>query len=212
VTRCQTTPTEGSPRRLSNISNVLVGPIVVVALACGLTACSNSPSSTASTTTSQPASYATLVAAGITLLKMNNVSAARQLFQQAIEAQPGEPVAYYDLGVTYQDGGDIKGALKEYVLAGRADPTYVPALYNRATIYRTVNVPLAIYLYQQVIHLQPDSPTAYLGLGLLQVNSKGARVKSQAMSDLRQAVKLEPSLLADVPANLRAAVETVTKK
>ncbi|MGO9559020.1 MAG: tetratricopeptide repeat protein [Acidimicrobiales bacterium] len=164
------------------------------------------------TTTTKPPSYETLVGAGIALLKQNNLNAAQQLFEQAVKAAPTLPVAYYDLGVIDQEENNTRGALQEYLMANREDPKYVHALYNRAVIYRTLNKPLAEFLYRQVIQYQPDAPTALLALGLLEIGGKGSAVQSQAIGYLKQAVKLDRSLMADIPKKYRAEVRSTKTK
>jgi tetratricopeptide (TPR) repeat protein len=179
------------------------GCLALGALAVGLGACSNSASTSATTTTtSQPASFATLVGAGNDLLRSGNLNAAEQLYQQAIKAGPASPVGYYDLGVVYQQEGERLDALREYRLALVEDPKYVPAMYNRAVLYEVNNPQLAIFYYHTIISLQPDSPTAYFNLGLLQAEAKAT--VPEALTNLARAVKLDPSLLADVPAALRS--------
>jgi tetratricopeptide (TPR) repeat protein len=168
---------------------------VVVALACSLAACGGSPSS--QSTPTSIASYQTLVASGLKLLSTGNTNAAEQLFQQAITRNPKDPVAYYDLGVVYQREGDTRDALLQYRKALTANPRYVPALFNQAIIIARSNAPLAIFLYQQIIRFQPDSPTAFLNLGLLENQSKG--LHPQALRDLARAVQLDPSLRGNIP-------------
>jgi hypothetical protein len=65
------------------------------------------------------------------------------------------------------------------------------------------NPPLATFYYRQVIRIQPRSPTEFLNLGLLENQTKAGH--RQAISDLRQAVRLDPKLRAIVPARLRRA-------
>jgi tetratricopeptide (TPR) repeat protein len=177
--------------------------LVLGALAAGLGACTSSKNASSSTTTiSQPASFASLIGAGNVLLRQGNLNAAEQLFEQAIKAEPSNAVGYYDLGVVYQQQGLRLDALREYRFSLSKNPKYVPAIYNKAILYSTTNPPLAIYFYRTVIALQPDSPTAYLNLGLLEAGKK-ATVR-EALTALDQAVKLEPSLLAKIPASLRS--------
>ncbi len=185
--------------------------VVIAALACAVSACGSGTAAQVTTTT-KPPSYETLVGAGIALLKQNNLNAAQQLFEQAVKVAPTLPVAYYDLGVINQSESNTRGALQEYLMADREDPKYVPALYNRAVIYRTTNKPLAVFLYRQVIQLQPNSPTAYLALGLMQIGGRGPSIKAQALRYLKQAVKLDRSLMADIPKKYRAEVRSTKTK
>jgi tetratricopeptide (TPR) repeat protein len=155
------------------------------------------------------ASYSTLVGAGVALLQQGNTGAAAQLFQQAIASKPHNPVAYYDLGVAYQRESKTGAAGRAYFAAIHYGPNYVPALYNLAGIVAQRNPPLAIFYYRRIVHRQPDSPTAFLNLGLLE--ARGHRVPERALRDLAQAVRLDPSLRADVPASLRAKLPAANK-
>jgi tetratricopeptide (TPR) repeat protein len=151
-------------------------------------------------------SYATLVGASVALLGKGNPSAAQQLLQEAVAKDPRSPVAYYDLGVAYQRQGNISEAARNYLHAIAVDRDYVPALFNQAEIFAKRNAPLAIFYYRRIIHLKPDSPTAYLNLGLLEAQTKA--LHGQAVRDLGQAIKFDPSLRDQVPAPLRAGLPT----
>jgi tetratricopeptide (TPR) repeat protein len=146
--------------------------------------------------------FAILIGAGMRLLQTGNVGAAEQLFQQAIARDSRSPVGYYDLGVAYQSDGKTRLAARQYVRAIAEDPHYVPALYNQAGIVAKRNRRLAIFYYRRVIQLKPNSPTAFLNLGLLEHETKSLR--TIGLSHLERAVKLDPSLRAAVPAALRA--------
>ena len=176
-----------------------------VALVWILASCNSSgPGSAPTTATTVAASrFTTLINAGILLLRHDNASAATQLFQQAIQADPRNPIGYYNLGVVDQTERDVGAALREYRLAVEADPRYVPALYNEAVALSGTDRAQAISLYQEVISLQPDSPTALLNLGLLDF---GTGRRSQGKVLLRRAVKLEPSLESKIPASIHAEV------
>jgi tetratricopeptide (TPR) repeat protein len=76
-------------------------------------------------------------------------------------------------------------------------------LYNEAVALSGTDRAQAISLYQEVISLQPDSPTALLNLGLLDF---GTGRRSQGKVLLRRAVKLEPSLESKIPASIHAEV------
>jgi tetratricopeptide (TPR) repeat protein len=178
-------------------------PLAIVAAGLLLGGC-GSGGHDSSTTATSTASYNTLVDAGIHLLRLGNTKAAGQLFLQAIARNPADPVAHYNLGVVYQGAGDRRDALREYDLALRSNSRYVPALYNKAILMTPVNAPLAIFYYRQVIQIQPNSPTAFLNLGLLENQRKGLR--SQALLDVKRAVRLDPSLRGRVPTSLRAEI------
>jgi tetratricopeptide (TPR) repeat protein len=174
-------------------------------LAGAFAGCGQGASSTP--TTVEP-SFATALGAGVAALKLGNDNAAQQLFAEAVARRPGNATALYDLGLAYQDEGHARDALRAYAHALVTAPNDVPVEFNRAVIYAAHDAPLAMFLYRRVIHLQPNSPTAYLNLGLLEA----AAHLPAAPVDLQKAVQLDPSLAAHIPPTLRptaAAAPTV---
>ena len=157
-------------------------------------------------TSSPPAtvepSFAAALGAGVAALKAGNANAAQQLFAEAVARRPDDANALYDLGVAYQDEGQTHDALHSYARALRYAPDDAQIEFNRAVIYSTSDAPLAIFLYRRVIALQPDSPTAYLNLGLLE----SAAHMSGAPADLLKAVQLDPSLASRIPPAVRATM------
>jgi Flp pilus assembly protein TadD len=155
-----------------------------------------------STPTTAPPSFAVALGAGVAALKAGNANAAQQLFTEAVAREPTNADALYDLGVAYQDEGQSRNALRAYARALQHAPDDTRVEFNRAVIYSTTDVPLAIFLYRRVISLRPDSPTAYLNLGLLEA----ATHVTSAPADLSKAVQLDPSLAARIPSAVRATM------
>jgi tetratricopeptide (TPR) repeat protein len=166
--------------------------------------CAGASARTTSTTT--PRHFDTLLNAGQVLLRQGNTSAAQQLFEQAIDQQPRSAVARYDLGVLFAQEAKNSEALEEYGRALARDPHYVPALYNEATIVSGKTPLKAMKLYRQVIRLQPDSATALLNLGLLELVAPHEQFLG--IVDLRHALKLDPTLASHIPASVAAQVES----
>lgn len=138
------------------------------------------------------------------LLRQGNTQAAQQLFTKALAKSPNDPVAHYDLGLAYQQTGDLRHALVQYNRALLLNSRYVPALFNEAVIYSLHDVPLAIFYYRKVTAMQPTAPTAFLNLGLLESQIKA--LHRRAVQDLKRAVDQDPSLRPRIPADLRAEV------
>jgi Tfp pilus assembly protein PilF len=152
------------------------------------------------------ASYQALLGAGVDLLRQGNTEAARQLFAQAVAKRSNDPVAHYDLGLVYQQTGDLRRAIGQYNRALLLDSHYVPALFNEAVIFSSRDVPLAIFYFRKVTEMQPKAPTAYLDLGLLESRGGSKSLHRRAVQDLRRALAQDPSLRGRIPANLRAEV------
>lgn len=182
--------------------------LLVLAVACFAAGCGGGAPSAANhngdTGTTPSSEAAALVGQGVALGNKGNTKGARQLFEKAIALDPHDAAAYYDIGVLDQDSGNVQEALNEYGAALYANPRYVPALYNEAIAYEPTDPTLAISLFKQVIGIQPTNPTAFLNLGLTE--SK-AGMTAQARQDLQRAIDLEPSLIANIPARLRAALK-----
>lgn len=181
--------------------------------ALALAACGGSSHHAAKTSN---ASFADLIGAGAALLKQDNPAAAVQIFQQAIAKAPKNPVGYYDVGVAYAQEGNRKQSLVGYAKALSKNKNYVPALYNYGVAFEQSRPSLAIYFFRRVIQLQHDSPTALLNLGrLIYAQSAAssahavrgrANNRTRALRAMKLATVLEPALMADVPASLRAKV------
>ncbi len=142
-------------------------------------------------------------------MRQGNASGAKQLFEQAVGIEPKSAVARYDVGVVDQAEGEAKQALDAYRQAVSRDPRFPPALYNEATVLSATAPLRAMALYRKVIVLQPDSPTALLNLGLLELGFKSMQIL--AITDLRHAIRLEPSLQSSIPPSVQAEMAAKPK-
>jgi tetratricopeptide (TPR) repeat protein len=161
-------------------------------------------SNVSATSAASHASFENLIGAGTQLLAHGNAAAAAQLFAQAVARQPHNPVGYYDLGVAHAKEGLRRQSLADYGGALKADPKYVPALYNLGIAFSTFRPRVAMFYLRRTIELKPDSPTALLHLGLIAYRSP--KLRSDALQDLKRAIVLEPSLIGAIPSQLRARV------
>jgi len=185
-----------APRSRIAVCAVVAATLVAVASGCG-----------SSSSGGQKASPGNLLAAALQLQQQGKLNAAKQLYEQVVQAQPDNYYAHYDLGVIAQQAGDDTGALADYGAALTANPKYVPALYNEATIYAKTDPALAITTYRQVLAIQPVAPTAALNLGLLEF-AHGQR--QQGLHDLGIAITQDSSLLAQIPKHLQHLVQAAT--
>lgn len=144
----------------------------------------------------KPADANTLLQAGIKEQQKGDSNAARQLFEQVLAKQPNNFYAHYNLGVLDQQAKDNASALREYGTALTINPSYVPAMFNEATIFASTDPALAIATYRRVVALQPKAPTAYLNLGLLEA-AHGEL--AQGIRDLNTALHQDPTLGPQVP-------------
>jgi tetratricopeptide (TPR) repeat protein len=179
--------------------------VAALALAAVVSACGDS-SGSGGGADAKPTTPAGNLAAAILLQQQGKLGQAKDLYLKVITAQPSNYYAQYDLGVLAQHDGDDAHALTYYGAALAANPKYVPALYNEATIYAASNPALAIATYRRAIALQPSSPTAELNLGLLEV--KNGEVH-QGVQDLALAVSEDSALQSAIPKNLQSLVRAV---
>jgi Tfp pilus assembly protein PilF len=174
---------------------------LVVLATLTLAACGGS-GKTSSTSESTPnVSFSALIRTGMNLLHQGKTARAKQVFAQAVAREPKNPVGHYDLGVAYNRGGDLPDTLRQYRLAVAYDPQYTPALFNEAVLVASHDPATAIFYYRRIVAIKPNSPTAFLNLGLLQAATGWPR--KSVLKSLRRAVALDPSLRADIPARLR---------
>ena len=105
---------------------------------------------------------------GLAQQQAGNLEEAAKLYQQVLDARPGDKYANYNLGVIEQHDGRSEVAEGYYRAALDADPNFVPALFNLAIVRTGVGATQeAMDLYHRVIALEPNTAAAYLNLGLL---------------------------------------------
>ena len=173
-------------------SRALVIPLVVASMALGGCGKSSPPRASEATDTQ-------LVQAGLLAVQQGDDVAALHAFSTAADKQPKNFYAQYNVGVLLQKKGQTDRALAAYGRSLTANPSYVPALFNEATLFGLSNPALAIDTYLRVIKLQPKAPTAYLNLGLLEAK---IGLFDRARSDLSTAIKQDGTLVSAVPKNV----------
>jgi tetratricopeptide (TPR) repeat protein len=161
----------------------------LLAAGCG----SGSPPSAASSADS-------LISQGLSAESHGQNQRALQDFSEAVAKNPSAPIAYYDLGVIYQQQlNKPNQAASEFNKALLADPNYKPALYDLAILETSANPLQAINLYQQLLKLNPNDPNVLFNLGLLLYAHNQV---AQGKADLNKAISIDPSLKSRVPAGV----------
>lgn len=117
-------------------------------------------------------------------------------FLAVVKADPGNHIAWYDLGVIAHLHAEDSMAISDYQSALVGDPNYIPALYNLAVLQTAGQPKVAASLYEQVIRLQAGNADARLNLGfVLQSLGQAAAAKAQFAA----AIRLDAQLASRVP-------------
>jgi superkiller protein 3 len=129
---------------------------------------------------------------GLAAHAAGDLATAEEAYRRAIELDPQNPFAYYNLGVIAQSEGELADAEFNYRTAIDLDPAFVEALFNLAILRADAGASdEAIELYERVIEEQPEYAAAHLNLGFLLI-AEGEEEAGQAALD--EAVRLDPSL------------------
>jgi tetratricopeptide (TPR) repeat protein len=142
------------------------------------------------------------VSEGLAAHQEGDLQAAEEAYRRALELDPQNQFAYYNLGVIRQAQGDLPGAEENYRNAIRIAPDFAAALFNLAIIRADAGgAEEAVELYRHVIEAAPveeaDPETvrlvaaAHLNLGFLLID-QGDEAEGQA--ELDEAVRLDPTL------------------
>jgi tetratricopeptide (TPR) repeat protein len=189
------TPTGRHVRRASRLAKWFLTP-ALLSLALVAAACSSGPSSNGAS--SQAGSS---VSQGLSAESHGQLQQAMTDFNNAAAQDPTSPIAYYDLGVAYQEQlNNPSKAAQEYNKSLLADPTYKPALYNYAILETSSNPEMAINLYNQLLKINPNDPTVNFNLGLLLIAQNASSTQGHAL--LQKAIFLKPSLKTHIPAGV----------
>jgi tetratricopeptide (TPR) repeat protein len=92
------------------------------------------------------------------------------LFSHALAVTTNNPVAHINLGVTFEQQGRRKEAMREYREALRLNPNLAQAHNNLGNLLADDGQSEeALEQYRETLRLRPNSPTAHLDFGLLLV-------------------------------------------
>jgi tetratricopeptide (TPR) repeat protein len=112
-------------------------------------------------------------------------------FLRAIELDPDDAaLAYYSLGVVYNDQGNLTKAIESYEKAIKINPDAAGAYNNLGLAYKDQgNLTKAIQYYKKAIELDPDAAKAYNNLGIVYAN-QGNHTK--AIEYYKKTIELDP--------------------
>ena len=133
------------------------------------------------------------ITAGVAAQSRGDLNSAATDYKQALDHEPKNTQALYDLGVDYyaQDNVGLAAAQYRKVLAINA--RYEPALYNLAIIAQNQgNTAQSLSLYQQAVRAAPGDPRAHFNLALILRTMP--KYKSDGDAQMKIAMKLDPTL------------------
>ncbi len=137
-------------------------------------------------------SSAMLVGWGSALNKVDKIAEAREKLSEALEDEPDNDRAHYNLGVVRERGGELSEAEKEYRLAVQYNPKSNLSLENLGALYdKQGRVQEAEVVLKEALQANPDSPVALYNLGSLYLKS----------GRLEEALRLMKNVVANDPSS-----------
>ena len=134
---------------------------------------------------------------GLAAQQAGDAEAAGEAYREALDHDPDNAYAFYNLGLLAQTGDRLAEAEENYRAALNADPSFASALYNLATIrYRQGATLESADLYRQVLELEPNNANAHLNLGF---SLRDLGKNEQAMTEFEKAIILDPELIERIP-------------
>lgn len=139
--------------------------------------------------------------------EISDFAGATKTFEQVLALDPGNKLAWYNLGVIAQHDDNTDAARTAYDNSLKTDPAFESALYNKAILLGSSDTDQAIAILQRIVAANPKAATAYLQLGQDQLK-KGQ--DSEAKDAFGRAVRTDPSLQELVPERFRDSVSAAT--
>ena len=135
---------------------------------------------------SRAASAAALINTGIAQAGTKRYSQAETTFRDVLVLSPRNKFAWYNLGLIAQLQNKSASALADYAKAISIDPSYTPAMYNKAILLERTSLRSALALYQQITSINPKASTAYLResfvYGRLGEKNKARQARARAIA------------------------------
>jgi tetratricopeptide (TPR) repeat protein len=138
----------------------------------------------------QQEAFQNAMQSGLRLLYDGDAQEARFHFQLAVEQNPRDPAACYNLGLALQQLNDLEGAIRYYQQALDLAPDLPQALANMGAIMlKQGRFDAAFTFYEKVVRLEPGKAGNHYNLG----NVYLARQESkQSIASYQKALALDP--------------------
>jgi tetratricopeptide (TPR) repeat protein len=144
-----------------------------------------------------------MIRAGLSALKAQQIRTAQSYFVGALQLDPDNPVALYNLGVIATNLGNDAAATALYLRAIRSDPTMNVARYNLAVSQtRLGRFAAAMATYAELIGRDPDNLNAQWNLGLL-LYKAGHRREGRVL--LRKVIAADSKFRSRLPQSVALA-------
>ncbi len=131
---------------------------------------------------------------GISNLKSGRIDEAVSAFNNAIEINAGNFVAYYSRGIAYYKQGKIDKAISDYNKSIEIFPGFTAAYQNRAYTYLSMgDYEKAVSDYNRAIEIEPGDPDLYNMRGM--AYCKQGQIE-KAISDYSRAIEINPEFVA----------------
>ncbi len=119
---------------------------------------------------------------GLSLLKQDQAFAARAPLEKAAQLAPGSAAVHCNLGLAYQNSGNLQKATAAYQEALRLHPRMPEATLNLAGCYQCAGkLSLSLAWYQRFLDENPHAPESHQVsdlINLLQTNERNAAASS----------------------------------
>ena len=116
-----------------------------------------------------------------------------QLLKEAIALKPTYAGAWFNLGCTFSEMGDMKSAEDAYLHTIKIDNTNIKALFNLVSIQESLNKSDEVKLtINKLISTKPSSKDHYYTLGLALSRLKGNEYTSKAIEYFKKALAENP--------------------
>jgi tetratricopeptide (TPR) repeat protein len=184
--------------KVSLLRSAVCGLVLVVGSACADDSkLEGFPDPGVTSSSTAGSRVAELIDQGIAQGVAGDYGRAMATFEEVLTLDAGNKYAWFNLGYIAQAQDESDRAMDHYDRALAIDPEYTPAMYNKAILLEEQNPTEAIYLYEQIIEVNPHASTTFVRLGLMQIEL-GDPVG--ATEHFNRALALDPDLRSAVPA------------
>ncbi len=165
----------------------------------------DTPQSPAATSTAPASPPLTEEQTARLMLVRKQYPEAEVVFRRLTREQPKNALYWNELGITYQNLGELSSALKCYEKSVKLDPHYADPQNNVGTIwYERKKYPKAIRAYKKAILLRDDFAAFYMNLGFAYF---GQQNYDDSIGSFRKALQIDPAAFDNTRARMGTVIQ-----